>query len=411
MGMTIKEATWSEGKDLAFEINKRVKIAREKYGSEAVINACLGTLADDNGDIIALDSVYKRLDEMDKKDIASYAPIEGEEEYRKLVIDTLFANYKPDGYISAIATPGGTGAIRSAIFSYLGVGDPLICHDYYWAPYRKICQEFGRDFRTYEFFTDDFSFNIDAFRKEVETSLKDKDRIAPLINSPGNNPTGYSLSDEEWDQVIEFLKEKAADKSKKITLIVDVAYLEFAGDGDRQRRFFKKFSNLPENLLVIVCFSMSKSHTAYGLRSGAAVAISKSEEIIEEFEISLSHSARCNWSNGTHAAQNILIDLEKEENKGEYLDELVDLRTMLEDRAEEFVKVSKEKNLTMIPYFGGFFTFIPTPNAFDIARKLEEENIFTIPSDKGIRVAICGVAKDKIRKLASRIAYYINEEK
>lgn len=68
MGMTIKEATWSEGKDLAFEINKRVKIAREKYGSDAVINACLGTLADDNGDIIALDSVYKRLDEMDKKD-------------------------------------------------------------------------------------------------------------------------------------------------------------------------------------------------------------------------------------------------------------------------------------------------------------------------------------------------------
>lgn len=409
MGMTIKEATWSEGKDLAFEINKRVKIAREKYGSDAVINACLGTLADDNGDIIALDSVYKRLDEMDKKDIASYAPIEGEEEYRKLVIETLFANYKPDGYISSIATPGGTGAIRSAIFSYLGVGDPLICHDYYWAPYRKICQEFGRDFRTYEFFTDDFSFNIDAFRKEVETSLKDKDRIAPLINSPGNNPTGYSLSDEEWDQVIEFLKEKAADKSKKITLIVDVAYLEFAGDGDRQRRFFKKFSNLPENLLVIVCFSMSKSHTAYGLRSGAAVAISKSDKIIEEFEISLSHSARCNWSNSTHAAQNILIDLEKEENKEKYLKELDCLKSMLEERADEFIKHARANKLKMIPYFGGFFTFVPTDEAFDIAKNLEKENIFTIPSAKGIRIAICGVSKDKIKKLVERIAYFVNK--
>ena len=409
--MTIKEATWSDGKDLAFEINKRVTLACEKYGNENIINACLGTLADDDGNIIALDSVYDRLDEMDRKDIASYAPIEGEEEYRNLVIKTLFGPYKPDGYISAIATPGGTGAIRSAIFSYLAVNDPLICHDYYWAPYKKICDEFGRGFRTYEFFDEEFSFNIKAFKNEVEDSLKNHDRLAPLINSPGNNPTGYSLSDDEWDQVIEFLKEKAADKSKKITLIIDVAYLEFAGDGDRQRRFFKKFSNLPENLLVIVCFSMSKSHTAYGLRSGAAVAISKNEEIIEEFEISLSHSARCNWSNGTHAAQNVLIDLEKEENKGEYLDELVDLRTMLEDRAEEFVEVSKEKNLTMIPYFGGFFTFIPTPNAFDITSKLEEENIFTIPSDKGIRVAICGVAKDKIRSLACRIAYFVNEEK
>ena len=82
--------------------------------------------------------------------------------------------------------------------------------------------------------------------------------------------------------------------------------------------FFKKFSLLPENLMVIVCFSMSKSHTAYGLRCGAAVGISQSEEVIKEFEASLSHSARCNWSNGTHAAQNILIDFEKEEYKQIY---------------------------------------------------------------------------------------------
>lgn len=409
MGMTIKEATWSDGKDLAFEINKRVAIAGEKYGNENIINACLGTLADDDGNIIALDSVYDRLDEMDRKDIASYAPIEGEEEYRNLVIKTLFGPYKPDGYISAIATPGGTGAIRSAIFSYLAVNDPLICHDYYWAPYKKICDEFGRAFRTYEFFDEEFSFNIKAFKNEVEDSLKNHDRIAPLINSPGNNPTGYSLSDEEWDQVIEFLKEKADDKSKKITLIVDVAYLEFAGDGDKQRRFFKKFSNLPENLLVIVCFSMSKSHTAYGLRSGAAVAISKSDKIIEEFEISLSHSARCNWSNSTHAAQNILIDLEKEENKEKYLKELDDLKSMLEERADEFIKHARANKLKMIPYFGGFFTFVPTDKAFDIAKNLEKENIFTIPSAKGIRIAICGVSKDKIKKLVERIAYFVNK--
>lgn len=409
MRMTIKEATWSDGKDLAFEINKRVTLACEKYGNENIINACLGTLADDDGNIIALDSVYDRLDEMDRKDIASYAPIEGEEEYRNLVIETLFGPYKPDGYISAIATPGGTGAIRSAIFSYLAVNDPLICHDYYWAPYKKICDEFARAFRTYEFFDEEFSFNIKAFKNEVEDSLKNHDRIAPLINSPGNNPTGYSLSDDEWDQVIEFLKEKAADKSKKITLIVDVAYLEFAGNGDKQRRFFKKFSNLPENLLVIVCFSMSKSHTAYGLRSGAAVAISKSDKIIEEFEISLSHSARCNWSNSTHAAQNILIDLEKEENKEKYLKELDDLKSMLKERADEFIKHARANKLKMIPYFGGFFTFVPTDKAFDIAKNLEKENIFTIPSAKGIRIAICGVSKDKIRKLVERIAYFINK--
>ena len=410
MLMTIKRATWNNGPDLAFDINNKANAAIEKYGREAVINAALGTLLDDKGKIIALPSVYDRLDEMDRSHIASYAPIEGEKDYRKIVIDTLFGPYRPEGYISAIATPGGTGAIRSAIFSYLDEGDPLICHDYYWAPYRKICEEFGRDFKTFEFFTDDFAFNIDAYKEAIDEGLRGSDRIASLINSPGNNPTGYSLSDEEWDEVITFLKEKAEDKDKKITLIVDVAYLEFAGDGDQQRKFFEKFSNLPRNLFVVVTFSMSKSHTAYGLRSGAAVGISSRLEIIEEFEASLAHSARCNWSNGTHAAQNILIELEKAENKKIYEKELVDLRAMLKKRADVFVEAAKENKLTMIPYFGGFFTFIPTDRAFDIVKDLEKENIFTIPSAKGIRIAICGVGEEKIPKLVQRLAFYTNKK-
>lgn len=410
MVMTIKKATWNDGPDLAFAINNRANAAIEKNGSSAVINAALGTLADDEGKLISLPSVYDRLDEMDRSRIASYAPIEGEKEYRRIVIDNLFGAYKPEGFISAIASPGGTGAIRSAIFSYLDRGDPLICHDYYWAPYRKICQEFERDFRTYKFFTDDYAFNIKAFEEAVCEGLRDADRLAVLINSPANNPTGYSLSDDEWDKVIGLLKEKAEDSSKKLTLIVDVAYLEFAGDGDEQRRFFKKFSLLPENLMVIVCFSMSKSHTAYGLRCGAAVGISQSEEIIKEFEASLSHSARCNWSNGTHAAQNILIDLEKEEYKQVYKKELEALRAMLKRRADLFVLKARENKLTMIPYFGGFFTFIPTTRAFEIAEELEKENIFTIPQAKGIRVAICGVSEKKIPQLVDRLAFYINEK-
>ena len=124
MLMTIKRATWNNGSDLAFDINNKANAAIEKYGRDAVINAALGTLLDDKGKIIALPSVYDRLDEMNRSHIASYAPIEGEKDYRKIVIDTLFGPYRPEGYISAIATPGGTGAIRSAIFSYLDEGDP-----------------------------------------------------------------------------------------------------------------------------------------------------------------------------------------------------------------------------------------------------------------------------------------------
>lgn len=237
----------------------------------------------------------------------------------------------------------------------------------------------------------------------MEKSLENKDRLVSIINSPGNNPTGYSLSDEEWDEVIKTCQD-FAKKGKKITLIVDVAYIEYAGSG-KQKEFFEKFTDLDPNFFVIVAYSMSKSHTAYGLRSGAAIGISSKKEIIEEFENSLAHSARCNWSNGVHAPQLILKELE--DDKEGYKKELEDLRLMLEKRAEIFVREALAKNLEMIPYFGGFFTFIPTDKAFEIAENLEKENIFTIPQAKGIRVAICATNEKDIIKLVDRLSFYM----
>ena len=406
MTMTIKKSG-NSGPDLAFSINAKVKAAKAQFGKENVINAVLGTLADDEGNIIALDSFYKRLETMDRGLIASYAPIEGEKAFRETVLDLLFEENRPAAYMEVVSTPGGTGAIRNGIFSYADIGDPVICHDYFWQPYQKMCIEFDRDFRTYNFFTRDFKFDLTAYKACQDEALKDHDRMVSIINSPGNNPTGYSLSDEEWDEVIKISKE-AVEKGKKITLIIDVAYIEFAGDGE-QKKFFKKFEGLPENFMVLVAFSMSKAYTAYGLRSGAVVGISSSKEEIEDFKDAMATSARCNWSNGVHAPQLILVELAKDENKGEYDKELASLKAMLKERADVFVKEAADHKINIIPYFGGFFAFVPTDRAFEITEKLEKENIFTIPSAKGIRIALCATNKKDIVKLVERLAFYMDK--
>ncbi len=406
MTMTIKKSG-NSGPDLAFSINAKVKAAQAKFGKENVINAVLGTLADDEGNIIALDSFYKRLETMDRGLIASYAPIEGEKAFRETVLDLLFEENRPDACMAVVSTPGGTGAIRNGIFSYADIGDPVICHDYFWQPYQKMCIEFDRDFRTYNFFTKDFKFDLASYKACQDEALKDHDRMVSIINSPGNNPTGYSLSDEEWDEVIKISKE-AVEKGKKITLIIDVAYIEFAGDGE-QKKFFKKFEGLPENLMVLVAFSMSKAYTAYGLRSGAVVGISSSKEEIEDFKDAMAASARCNWSNGVHAPQLILVELAKDENKGEYDKELASLKAMLKERADVFVKEAADHKINIIPYFGGFFAFVPSARAFEITEKLEKENIFTIPSAKGIRIALCATNKKDVVKLVERLAFYMDK--
>ncbi|MCG4471088.1 aminotransferase class I/II-fold pyridoxal phosphate-dependent enzyme, partial [Lawsonibacter sp. DFI.6.74] len=70
-------------------------------------------------------------------------------------------------------------------------------------------------------------------------------------------------------KILNLCKQTVKDTNKKITLFVDVAYIDFSGKGSNDtRRFFKKFENLPENILVIIGFSMSKGYTAYGMRSG-----------------------------------------------------------------------------------------------------------------------------------------------
>ena len=406
MTMTIKKSG-NSGPDLAFSINAKVKAAQAKFGKENVINAVLGTLADDEGNIIALDSFYKRLETMDRGLIASYAPIEGEKAFRETVLDLLFEENRPAAYMEVVSTPGGTGAIRNGIFSYADIGDPVICHDYFWQPYQKMCIEFDRDFRTYNFFTKDFKFDLASYKACQDEALKDHDRMVSIINSPGNNPTGYSLSDEEWDEVIKISKE-AVEKGKKITLIIDVAYIEFAGEGE-QKKFFKKFEGLPENLMVLVAFSMSKAYTAYGLRSGAVVGISSSKEEIEDFKDAMATSARCNWSNGVHAPQQILVELAKDENKGEYDKELASLKAMLKERADVFVKEAADHKINIIPYFGGFFAFVPSARAFEITEKLEKENIFTIPSAKGIRNALCATNKKDVVKLVERLAFYMDK--
>jgi hypothetical protein len=45
----------------------------------------------------------------------------------------------------------------------------------------------------------------------------------------------------------------AAGQDKKVTLLVDVAYIDFAGDGVEYRKFMPKLENLPKNI-SLECF-------------------------------------------------------------------------------------------------------------------------------------------------------------
>jgi len=396
--------------DKIFAASKAAQEAALKHGFENVINSTVGALLDDNGKLLVMPTVINILKDLPPEEIAAYAPIAGLPDFLEAAKKATFLDYRPDGYIESIATPGGSGAIRHSIWNYSEMGDYVLTSDWYWGPYKTVAEEHGRKIATYKLFNENNEFNLKDFEEKIHELLQLQDRLVILLNSPAHNPTGYSLSYQEWEEVIYILKKFSRNKDKKIILFSDIAYIDFAGKSN-EREFMKLFSNLPENILVIVAFSMSKGYTLYGMRCGAMIGISSSKAITDEFMNVNQFSNRGVWSNGTRSAMRILTEIFKDHNLQMKIEgERFHFKRILEERANAFITQSKKIGLEICPYKAGFFSTVPCNNPVEIAEKLKKENIFVVPLGKGIRFALCSVSKDKCEKAPIKLLKAIREE-
>lgn len=404
INMTAEHARWPKKKDIIFGLAGQAADAIKKYGKKDVINSTIGALIDDDGDLITMKTVYEQFRALPNAEIAAYSALAGQPDFLEAVQTACFRDHRPNSYTRAVATPGGTGSIKHAVWNYTNPGDEILTSDWYWAPYNTITEEVNRSIRTYTLFNEKNEFNIESYKENFEYLMKKQKRVLSIINTPAHNPTGYSLSDDEWTKVLDIMKEAAKDEDNRIVVFVDVAYVDFAGKGTEKRKFFEQFSNLPDNILIIVGFSMSKGYTMYGLRSGAAIGISSNEDIAEEFYYACVHSGRANWSNGNRGAMATMTAIASDENKlAAYEEEKTMYRTMLQNRAKAFVEAAEEANLELLPYRDGFFISIPCDDPMKYCQKLVEKNLFVVPLKMGLRFAVCAVSEEKCRKAPAMI--------
>ncbi len=388
--------------DKIFGISNRAKAMIDRVGRENVVNATIGALLDDDGKLMVLSSVSDVFKTLDMADCAEYAPIAGTPGFREAVKKDLFRNFKPECFVEAIASPGGTGALKNAISNYTDFGDKILAADWHWGPYKTIAQEHGRNLVTFSMFDEEGRFNKKSFEEKVSELMREQDRLAVIINTPAHNPTGYELSSEDWEAVSQVLGE--TDKNKKITLIADIAYIDFAGDEEESRSFLPFLEKMPENVLTVIAHSLSKSYTLYGMRCGALICMAKTKEIAEEFKSVCEFSARGSWSNCTRAPQVILERIYADEKLlKRVVDERKELRDMLLSRGEAFKYAAEEASLEMVPFNGGFFATIPCDSPDEVSAKLEEEGIFVVPFGKGIRVSLASVSEKKCATLPAKI--------
>lgn len=383
------------GEDKIFGINKKAKEMIQKVGKQNVANATVGSLLDEEGNLVVLTSVIQILKELAPVDYAEYAPITGVPSFIEAAMKAVFMDFTPSCHIEAVATPGGTGAIHNAIQNYTKRGDTILTTDWYWSPYKTITEELERTIDTFPIFDEVNNFNHKAFEKKFNEIMSKQDRLVLILNTPSHNPTGYSITLEDWDKIIETIKKVAIDDTKKIALLVDVAYIDFAGDAKEYRAFLPKLEGLPENILPLIAFSMSKSYTLYGMRGGALICMSPNKAITDEFKIVNSFSCRGTWSNGNRSAMTALSHIYEDKSLLEKVrNEREAALAMLKQRGKVFMDEAKKVGLDTCPYDSGFFIIINCQNPDAVSQDLFNEGIFTVPfNGRGLRISIASISK------------------
>ena len=292
--------------DTVFVIVDKAKKAKEEVGAENVVDATIGSLYSEDGKLVALDTVFESLKKQDNRVLAKYATsFTGNPDFQKAVYDwVLDGNSKL--YHEVIATPGGTGAVGMVVNECLEEGQTIILPEIAWGSYALMAQMHNLKVENYSLFEGDH-FNLTSFKETCKKVMEVQDKLVMIINDPCHNPTGYSLTKEEWKEVVDFLNE--CSKTHKVVLLNDIAYIDFAYGQAKTKEYYSVFDGISNNMAVIVAFSLSKSMTSYGLRCGAAIIMAQQEEIVQEIKIVFEKEARATWSNINNGAMAMFVDV------------------------------------------------------------------------------------------------------
>lgn len=411
--MTITSMAAYNGRDIpkedkAFSASGRAKSLIKELGEEAVINSTIGTLLDDNGELVVMVSVQKAIEGLSPSEYAEYAPIAGTPGFKEAIKKAAFNTYEVKSYTAVVATPGGTGAIRNTIANYSCPGDKVLTHNWHWAPYTSIVGEMGRSLEYFDMFDEDGKFNIEDFAYKVKKLTRNQEHLVIILNTPANNPTGYSLSLDDWYGIKNVLE--TVDFDKKIALLVDVAYIDFAGEDEDTREFLKVIDNMRANILPIIAYSASKTFSLYGFRCAAMICLANNSELAEEFERVCTFSSRASWSNSPRAPQAIIEKIYADpELLEEAREERKEDRNMLQARGNAFAEEAANVGLEIVPFNAGFFVTVPYAEPDKLCAALENKGVFLVPIKGGVRVSVASIPEYKCRKLPAIIKETMEE--
>ena len=386
--------------DPIFSLN-RDAVARAAKG-ERIINATIGTLLDDDGKLSVLPTAARVVHETAAAHWAAYAPIAGDPAFLEAVQnDLLSGEPRLRATSTAVATPGGSGALRHAIVNFLEPGQAMLTTSYFWAPYLTLADEAERKVATFSMFTADGKLDVDALDRAVAKQIEEQGRVLLIINDPCHNPTGYSMSHEEWRLVVERLVPHA--ERAPLTLLVDVAYAAYSAGPSWDH--LGELTPLLGKAGLLFAWSASKTFTHYGLRVGSLIACIADEKERAITQNALSYSSRGTWSNCNAGGLRAIGRLLSEPALKAACDSEREVkRQLLLKRVGVFNDLAHGKHLRYPRYDGGFFVSVFTDQASEKAAQMRDRGVYVVPIKGALRVGLCAVAEKDIPELVNALA-------
>lgn len=374
------------GDDLIFTLNAAAQ-KRAATGAP-VINATVGALLDDNGQLVVLDSVMAAWRQLTPREIAPYAPIAGDPAFLLALTQRHWPSLT--GYGVGVAAPGGSGALALTLKNLLERGDTVLTAAPFWSPYSTIALEAGMTLQTAPYPAADAPLDVGAWEATARDILEAQGRLLLWLNDPCHNPTGRSLTAAHRRALLDMLRDLSSQGP--ITLLLDFAYLDYARDPQEVADALADYAAFAAEgqVLVGASLSLSKAYTLYGSRAGALVFPWCDDSALQA---ALVTSCRGTWSNCARAPMSVLLRMTNDPAAQQALAaEHAAWRTTLKARAEALDAALKAEGLPGCSWDGGFFVVLPAdPDPFAACDALTQRDVFVIPMPEGLRVGVCGL--------------------
>jgi aspartate aminotransferase len=298
--------------------------------------------------------------------------------------------------VSAVATPGGTGAIRQAL-ELIRLAAPAATvwlSNPTWPNHPSIIRYLGMKMAEYRY------FDADTRGVDFAGLMADLGQVAPgdvvLLHGCCHNPTGANLTTEQWAEVIAVLK------SRKAVPFVDIAYQGF-GDGlDADAAPTRMVAGAFDECLIAA--SCSKNFGIYRERTGLLMAVSADPGRQGTVQGNLAYLNRQNYSfPPDHGARIVTTILTDPGLRADWEAELEEVRlTMLTLRkalAAELQRLTNSDRFAFIAQHRGMFSRIgASPEQVEAMRA--DHGIYMVGDS---RMNIAGLNAETVPVLARAI--------